>query len=168
MDLVKIGRFIAALRKEQGLTQEQLGEKLGVTGKTVSRWETGTYLPPAEALVSMSDLFVVSINELLSGKWLSAAEYRQAAEENLSEAIRASSFSLKERIAFFKKKWRKEHTALIIISILIVIGVLAAGLILKKALVIAAGVLLIPLAYSCLRNAMMTYVEHRAYDGSGS
>ncbi len=57
MDLIKIGSFIADLRKEQGLTQEQLGEKIGVTNKTVSRWETGTYLPPAEALVAMSDLF---------------------------------------------------------------------------------------------------------------
>ena len=47
MDMISIGKFIAALRKEKGLTQEQLGEKLGVTNKTVSRWETGTYLPPA-------------------------------------------------------------------------------------------------------------------------
>lgn len=68
MDLIKIGNFIAELRKKQKLTQEQLGEKLGVTNKTVSRWETGTYLPPAEALLAMSELFGVSINELLSGK----------------------------------------------------------------------------------------------------
>lgn len=68
MELIKIGNFIAELRKKQKLTQEQLGEKLGVTNKTVSRWETGTYLPPAEALLAMSELFGVSINELLSGK----------------------------------------------------------------------------------------------------
>ncbi len=73
MDLIKIGNFIAELRKKQKLTQEQLGEKLGVTNKTVSRWETGTYLPPAEALLAMSELFGVSINELLSGKRLSEA-----------------------------------------------------------------------------------------------
>lgn len=41
MDQMKIGKFIAALRKEKCLTQEQLGEKLGVTNKTVSRWENG-------------------------------------------------------------------------------------------------------------------------------
>ena len=41
MDLKKIGKFIAVLRKENGYTQEQLGEKIGVTNKTISRWETG-------------------------------------------------------------------------------------------------------------------------------
>lgn len=41
MDLIKIGKFIAELRKENGLTQEQLGDKIGVTNKTISRWETG-------------------------------------------------------------------------------------------------------------------------------
>ena len=44
MDLTQIGKFIAELRKEQQLTQEQLGDKLGVTNKTVSRWENGNYL----------------------------------------------------------------------------------------------------------------------------
>ena len=51
MDLMKTGKFIADLRKEKGLTQEQLGEKIGVTNKTVSRWETGVYLPPAYVML---------------------------------------------------------------------------------------------------------------------
>lgn len=120
MDLIKIGIFIAELRKKQKLTQEQLGEKLGVTNKTVSRWETGTYLPPAEALLAMSELFGVSINELLSGKRLSEAEYRQAAEENLKQTVKTSSFTLKDRIDFYKSKWLKEHR---VIMILIGIGI---------------------------------------------
>lgn len=64
MDLMQTGKFIAALRKERGFTQEQLGERIGVTNKTVSRWETGTYLPPADALLALSEPFSVSINEL--------------------------------------------------------------------------------------------------------
>lgn len=108
MDLIKIGNFIAELRKKQKLTQEQLGEKLGVTNKTVSRWETGTYLPPAEALLAMSELFGVSINELLSGKRLSEAEYKEAAEENLKQTVKTSSFTLKDRIDFYKNKWLRE------------------------------------------------------------
>lgn len=66
MNLIEIGKFIAQLRKERMLSQEQLGKIIGVTNKTISRWETGTYLPPAEMLLSMSKLFDVSINELLS------------------------------------------------------------------------------------------------------
>ena len=79
MDLVQIGKFIAELRKEQKFTQEQFGEKIGVTNKTVSRWETGSYLPPADALLAMSQLFDVSVNEILSGKRLTAEEYKEAA-----------------------------------------------------------------------------------------
>jgi transcriptional regulator with XRE-family HTH domain len=48
MDTKKVGSFLKSLRKEKELTQEQLGEKLGVTNKTVSRWETGNYMPPVE------------------------------------------------------------------------------------------------------------------------
>ena len=48
MDQIKIGSFITQLRRENSLTQEQLGERLGVTNKTVSRWETGTYMPDIE------------------------------------------------------------------------------------------------------------------------
>ena len=70
MDLLSIGNFIAQLRKQRGFTQEQLGEQIGVTNKTVSRWETGVYMPPADALMKMSELFGVTVNELLSGKRL--------------------------------------------------------------------------------------------------
>ena len=65
MDQIKIGKFIAALRKEKCLTQEQLGEKLGVTNKTISRWENGNYMPDVEMLSLLSKEFGVSINELI-------------------------------------------------------------------------------------------------------
>ena len=50
MDMVKMGSFLAELRKEKKITQAELGEKLGVTNNTVSRWETGIYMPPVEIL----------------------------------------------------------------------------------------------------------------------
>ncbi|MBQ6676117.1 MAG: helix-turn-helix domain-containing protein [Ruminococcus sp.] len=87
MDTVKTGKFLKELRKEMGLTQEQLGEKVGVTNKTVSRWETGSYLPPVECLEMLSDIYGVSINEIVSGQRLSAEQFAQAAEENLSSAL---------------------------------------------------------------------------------
>ena len=54
MDMIKIGKFLSELRREKNLTQEELGEELGVTNKTVSRWETGTYLPPVEIIQILS------------------------------------------------------------------------------------------------------------------
>ncbi|MDE5729583.1 MAG: helix-turn-helix transcriptional regulator, partial [Clostridia bacterium] len=57
MDMIKIGKFLCELRKEQNLTQEQLGEELGVSNKTISRWEPGTYLPPVEMLQLLSDKY---------------------------------------------------------------------------------------------------------------
>ena len=121
MDLVKIGKFISELRKEKGLTQEQLGERVGVTNKTVSRWETGTYLPPADVLMIMSELFSVSVNELLSGRRLTAEEYKEAAEENLKQTIRTSSFTLRDRIDFYKKKWLKVSCS-ILLSVCLIAG----------------------------------------------
>lgn len=167
MDLIKIGNFIAELRKKQKLTQEQLGEKLGVTNKTVSRWETGTYLPPAEALLAMSELFGVSINELLSGKRLSEAEYKEAAEENLKQTVRTSSFTLKDRIDFYKSKWLKEHRTIMILIGIGIVGVLLVGIILKNAWFVGTAFILLLLAHVWRNNTMMAYVEDNAFDGSG-
>ncbi len=63
MDMVRIGKFLAELRRERGLTQEQLGERFGISNKTVSRWENGNYLPPVEMLVELSGFYNVSIRD---------------------------------------------------------------------------------------------------------
>lgn len=167
MDLVKIGKFIAELRKEQGLTQEQFGERIGVTNKTVSRWETGTYLPPADVLLSMSELFSVSINEILSGKRLSEDEYKNAAEDNLKQVMKVGSFTLKDKIAFYKKKWLKEHIAIMCFSGACILGVFIAGIILKNFLLGYAAVLMLVIGHGWRNNAMMRFVEKNAYDGTG-
>ena len=77
MDIKQIGEFLAELRHANNLTQQQLGEKIGVTNKTISRWENGNYLPPVEELQQLSQLFRISINEILSGKKLIYTEYKQ-------------------------------------------------------------------------------------------
>ncbi len=76
--LVKNGKLsLAELRKEQKLTQAELGEKLGVTNKTVSRWEIGIYVPPVEILEKLSRLYGLTINEILSGRKLTTEEYKR-------------------------------------------------------------------------------------------
>ena len=81
MDQIKMGKFIAALRKEKSLTQEKLGEKLGVTNKTVSRWENGNYMPDVEMLSLLSEEFGVSINELISGERLAAEDFKKSGRQ---------------------------------------------------------------------------------------
>lgn len=166
MDLVQIGKFIAQLRKEHELSQEKLGEIIGVTNKTISRWETGTYLPSAEMLLSMSKLFDVSINELLSGKRLTQEEYKVAAEENLRQVIKASSFTLKEKIAFYKKKWSKEHIAAMCCWGIGIITVLVMGVILTLPFLVAAAMLLLLVGHAWRNNTIMAYVERNAFDGT--
>lgn len=68
MDQKKIGAFLKALRAERGLTQEQLAEKMLVSSRTVSRWETGSNLPDLSVLVEIADFYGVELRELLDGE----------------------------------------------------------------------------------------------------
>ena len=115
----------------------------------------------------MSELFGVSINELLSGKRLSEAEYKAAAEENLKQTVRTSSFTLKDRIDFYKSKWLKEHRTIMILIGIGIVGVLLVGIILKNAWLIGTTFILLLLAHVWRNNTMMAYVEDNAFDGSG-
>lgn len=90
MDMQKIGAFLAALRKDKNLTQEELGEQIGVTNKTVSRWENGNYLPPVEMLQILANKFDVSINEILVGERISAANFKDVSEQNVKSALKQS------------------------------------------------------------------------------
>lgn len=83
MDQVQTGKFIAELRKEKSLTQAQLGELLGVTNKTISRWENGNYMPDLAVLQSLCAVLDVNLNEMISGRRLNEVDFRQQADNNL-------------------------------------------------------------------------------------
>lgn len=68
MDQQKIGRFLKELRKAKNLTQEQLAERLNISGRTVSRWETGNNMPDISLLVELAELYDVSIPEIIDGE----------------------------------------------------------------------------------------------------
>lgn len=87
MDTKKIGVFLKELRKEKGMTQEQLGDKVGVSNKTVSRWETGNYMPPVECLNILSDIYNISINEILAGERASGDNFTEIAEKNITYTL---------------------------------------------------------------------------------
>ena len=68
MDLKKTGQFLKRLRKEKGMTQEQFAEIMGVSGRTVSRWETGSNMPDLDILIQIADYYEVEIREILDGE----------------------------------------------------------------------------------------------------
>lgn len=88
MDQVRIGRFIAEKRKEQGLTQAQLAEALGITDRAVSKWETGKSLPDASIMLELCGLLKITVNDLLNGEVVSVEKYNAAMEKNLLEMVR--------------------------------------------------------------------------------
>lgn len=87
MDQVKIGKFIQASRNELGLTQRDVAERLNISDKTVSKWETGKGLPEVSLMMPLCEIFGISVNELLSGERLDELQYQKRAEENFMGLI---------------------------------------------------------------------------------
>ena len=163
MDQIKVGKFIAELRRRDGLTQEALGEKIGVTNKTVSRWENGNYMPDIEVLQMLVDIFHVSINELLSGCYLNVGECKEETDSHTTNISKDSAFSYNEKLTFWKRKWFKEHIALIILWTAVFIVFCAYAYVKKHIIIISLTPLIGGSIYAYLRNKMMAYIERNIY-----
>ena len=85
MNQVKIGKFIAECRKNKKLTQAQLAEKLNITDRAISKWETGKGMPDSSIMIDLCNELGITVNELLSGEVLEMDNYNKKAEENLLE-----------------------------------------------------------------------------------
>ncbi len=89
MDPIKIGKFIADCRKKQGLTQMQLAEKLDITDRAVSKWETGRSLPDASIMLTLCEILKITVNDLLCGEVVTMENYNKEMENNLLEMVKA-------------------------------------------------------------------------------
>ncbi len=163
MDMQKIGCFLAELRKAQNLTQEELGEEIGVTNKTISRWENGNYLPPVEMLQILSKKYDISINEILSGERLDGESYKSKAEENIAIALTNSAFNVKDKQVFFKKKWEKDHRLEMIIEMLFLIAAAVLSAIYCKEICIVVSIVSLVWAF-WINNRRAAYIERHIYD----
>jgi len=83
MNQEKIGTFISECRKQKGFTQEQVAEILGVSNRTISKWENGNCMPDYSILPLLAQTLDITINELLSGEKISQEDYQRKLEENL-------------------------------------------------------------------------------------
>ena len=88
MDQIKIGKFIAARRKDAGFTQMQLAEKLGITDRAVSKWETGRAMPDSSLMLELCGMLGISVNDLLCGEVVTMDNYNKEMENNLLEMIK--------------------------------------------------------------------------------
>ena len=122
MDQIKIGKFILNCRKEKGLTQEQLAEKLGVTSKSISRWENGRNMPDYSILKDLCNILDIDVNEFLIGEKINKNEIRTQSYENLD-------LILKE---YYKMKKQKKiiKTILFVTLILFVLFIIRVIMIL--------------------------------------
>ena len=99
MDQLKIGQFIAARRKDAGLTQAQLAERLSITDRAVSKWETGRALPDSAIMLDLCQILKISVNDLLSGEVVTMENYNEELEKNLMDALRQKEQSDKHLLA---------------------------------------------------------------------
>lgn len=153
MDQLKTGKFIASLRKAKGLTQEELGRRVFVSNKTVSRWENGNYMPDIHTLQLLSKEFSVSVDELLEGENFPLEKTKK----------KADSFSQKERVDFWRRNWKRENFSWFIfwgiaLAVITVFGYFIFG----ASAFIFASIFSLAL-YFYFYNKMCAYVENNAY-----
>ena len=121
MDQVKIGKFIAMRRKKVDLTQAQLAEKLDITDRAVSKWETGRALPDSSIMLSLCDILKITVNDLLSGEVVTMEQYNENVEKNLMELVKQKEESDKHLL---KLEWVIGILSMIVLFVPIFIGAL--------------------------------------------
>lgn len=123
MDQKKIGSFLKELRKEKNLTQEQVADKLGVSGRTISRWETGAYMPDISLIVDIAEMYDVDVRDIIDGE----RKDINMNSEVKDVAVKMADYSSMQTENM--KKWIKTMSiALLVVSVFLVIMELIFGI----------------------------------------
>ena len=125
MDQVKIGKFIAECRKNANLTQMQLAEKLDITDRAISKWETGKSLPDSSIMLGLCDILGISVNELLSGENIIIENSNQKNEQLLLDMA-------KELEQKNKTVWKSMWVIMIISMTALFAGILIAAFLMPE------------------------------------
>ena len=111
MDQIKIGNFITDMRKTKNITQKQLAEQLGISDRTISKWECGNGMPEVSMMLPLCEILEINVNELLSGERLSQNDYHNKAEENMIHLVQE------------KENINKNRTKKSLLSMLLILAV---------------------------------------------
>lgn len=96
MEQAKVGKFIAECRKNKNMTQAELAEKLNITDRAISKWETGKGMPDSSIMLELCNELDISVNELLSGEMIKMDDYNEKLEQNLIEMVKQKEQSDKK------------------------------------------------------------------------
>ena len=121
MDQIKIGKFIAECRKNRKLTQAELAEKLNITDRAISKWETGKGMPDSSIMLELCRTLEITVNELLSGEVIKMDNYNKEMENKLIEMVRQKEESDTRLLAL---EWVVGILSCIVLFVPIVIGAL--------------------------------------------
>ena len=113
MNQEKIGKFIAKCRRDKKLTQSELAEKLNISNKAISKWETGRGMPDASIMLELCEYLGITVNELLSGEKLEEGEYKEKANENIINIAKES-----------EKNKKVKNKIIIVLTIIIIFSIL--------------------------------------------
>ncbi len=158
MDLIKIGKFIAGLRKEKNLTQEALAEKLYVTDRAVSKWERGLSLPDADKMIDLCNILGINVNELLNGEKIDMKDYEKKTDEILVEMAKQEEIKNKKLIM---NMWVIAITAVLFYIGIIILAAktLDEGPVLGTIIVLSTLVLVIVAFYALKLEVETGYYE---------
>jgi transcriptional regulator with XRE-family HTH domain len=122
MDTAKIGKFLKDLRLENHLIKEKLGDKIGTTNKTVFRWEIGAYLPPVDMLLSLSELYSVSITEILHDERI-MKNFKEVSESTMVDTLKENKYEAYHSEKKIRKEWLKKHIFEPLLEVALIYGV---------------------------------------------
>lgn len=118
-DQIKIGKFIASCRKEQGMTQAVLAEKLGISDRAVSKWETGKSMPDSGIMLELCELLKINVNELLSGEHITMEDYNAKSEEVI--------LGLKSENEKYAKRLLRSEAYIVVVGVVASLAMIIAG-----------------------------------------
>lgn len=119
MDQIKIGKFIASCRKEQGMTQAVLAEKLGISDRAISKWETGKSMPDSGIMLELCELLKINVNELLSGEHITMEDYNAKSEEVI--------LGLKSENEKYAKRLLRSEAYIVVVGVVASLAMIIAG-----------------------------------------
>lgn len=149
MDQIKIGKFIAQCRRNVNLTQIQLAEKMGITDRAISKWETGKSLPDSSIMLELCGTLGITVNDLLSGEVVTMDNYNKELENNLLEMIKQKEQADKRLLAL--EVFIGITATIVLFSLIFIAAFIQMGVWLKVSLVVLGFILFFAGCFYALR-----------------